>query len=146
MESPILCPIFDSIPWFHLLFHRTTPLKPVWIISPLQASSSTAGTRWPARFPSTTVFWSKVGCSSWIWGGARSPATSWDLDFAGIPSGYVKIAIENHHRNHGFSMIFSLNMVIFNSYVSHYQRVSWGYHGDIMGISGMKHRSSSVDQ
>ena len=32
-------------------------------------------------------------------------------------------------------MIFSLNMVIFNSYVSHYQRVSWGYHGDIVGIS-----------
>ena len=24
--------------------------------------------------------------------------------------------------------------------------ISWGYHGDIMGISGMKHRSSSVDQ
>jgi hypothetical protein len=33
-----------------------------------------------------------------------------------LPSGYVKIAIENGHRNSGFTMIYPL-MVIFNSYV-----------------------------
>ena len=45
---------------------------------------------------------------------------SWGLQIA-IPSGYVKIAIEHGHRNSG--MIYPLKMVIFNSYVSHYQRV-----------------------
>ena len=37
------------------------------------------------------------------------------------PSGYVKIAIENDHRNSG---IFPLKMVIFHSYVTVYQRES----------------------
>ena len=35
-----------------------------------------------------------------------------------VPSGYVKIAIENGHRNSGFSWIFPSKMVIFHSYVS----------------------------
>ena len=38
-----------------------------------------------------------------------------------LPSGYVKIAIENDHRNSGFSQ--RQNGGSFHSYVSHYQRV-----------------------
>ena len=41
-----------------------------------------------------------------------------------IPSGYVKIAIENGHRNSWFTMIYPLNMVIFYSFLHVYQRVS----------------------
>ena len=42
------------------------------------------------------------------------------MDVVDIPSGCAKIAIENGHRNGGFPII---SMVIFHSYVSHYQRV-----------------------
>ena len=38
-----------------------------------------------------------------------------------VPSGYVKIAVENGRRNSGFS---PEKTVIFYSYVSHYQRVT----------------------
>ena len=56
-----------------------------------------------------------------------------------IPSGNVKIAIENGHRNSGFSQL--QNGGSFHSYVSHYQRVTNKNSGmtedkeDIMGIS-----------
>jgi hypothetical protein len=42
-----------------------------------------------------------------------------------IPSGYVKIAIENHHWYSGFT---HWKMVIFHSYVNVYQRVN-GFSG-----------------
>ena len=51
----------------------------------------------------------------------RSEVAGWFLSHH-LPSGYVKIAIENDHRNSGDFPI--KNMVIFNSYVSHYQRVN----------------------
>ena len=38
-----------------------------------------------------------------------------------VASGYVNISIESDHRNSGF---FHWNMVILNSYVSHYQRIN----------------------
>ena len=41
-----------------------------------------------------------------------------------LPSGYVKIAIENHHRNSEFS---HETWVIFHSYVTNYQRVMLMY-------------------
>ena len=48
------------------------------------------------------------------------PKILWGWVKNGQPSGYVKIAIENDHRNSG---IFPLKMVIFHSYVNVYQRV-----------------------
>ena len=49
-----------------------------------------------------------------------------------VPSGYVKIAIENGHRNSGFS--HEKNSGSFHSYVSHYQRVTKSQYMDIYHI------------
>ena len=40
-----------------------------------------------------------------------------------LPSGYVKIAIKNGHRNSGFTMIYPLNMVMFHSFFCMFTRV-----------------------
>ena len=49
-----------------------------------------------------------------------APRPSW---LGGLPSGYVKIAIENGYRNSGFIDLPINSMVIFHSYLYVYQRV-----------------------
>ena len=49
----------------------------------------------------------------------------WDIH--GIyPLVNIQKAIENGHRNSGFTMIYPLKIVIFHSYVNAYQRVNHG--------------------
>ena len=65
---------------------------------------------------------------------ARGSGTFHGFGFGYLPSGYVKIAIENDHRNSGFSLI--KNGGSFHSYFDVYQRVDVGIWKGLLDITG----------
>ena len=72
-------------------------------------------------FPSSTF--SCQGCPGDAQGMPRGETAKLSRGCLELPSGYVKIAIKNGHRNSGFTMIYPLNMVMFHSFLCMFTRV-----------------------